>query len=295
MGVTDASPPTTLDFYDRWLSADFHADMEYLARGRNLKADLTNLLPGVRSVLAFALNYNQQNGAVAGQPRIARYALGRDYHKVMRGKLRRVVASIVAEHPGSGTRICVDSAPLLERELAHRAGLGWFGKNTCLIDSKLGSWFVLGFILSTVEFQPDGPSDGGCGTCRRCIDACPTGAIVKLQDRWTVDARHCISYLTIEKRGDFDAEQEQMVGEWTFGCDVCQEVCPFNAPRPSQPRRAATTQESDFVARRTFPSLADLVKIQQETWSNATEGSPVRRAGMEGIRRNAAANLKNVI
>jgi epoxyqueuosine reductase len=182
---------------------------------------------------------------------------------------------------------------VLERAWAQAAGLGWFGKNTCLIDSRFGSWFVLGGLATTADLEPDEPSIGGCGSCRKCIDACPTGAIVQLEGVWAVDASRCISTLTIELRRPFTEAEERLVGEWTFGCDVCQEVCPFNQPRPSQPERARPTQEDDFLRQRSWPALEQAAAWTREEWDAATRGSPVRRAGYEGWLRNVRANLRN--
>lgn len=286
-GIAEAAPPASLDVLDQWLAAGFSAGMGYMRRSRALRADPGSLLPGARSVVAVAMDYGQQPPEGV---KIARYALGRDYHKVLRGKLRALGRVLAAE--GVASRACVDSAPILERELGHRAGLGWFGKNTMLIDSRRGSWFVIGLLLTDAAMTPDAPSVGGCGTCRACIDACPTGAIVQLGGVWQVDARRCVSALTIEHRGEFDAEQSRMVGEWTFGCDVCQEVCPFNQPRPSQPSRAAPTRESEFRAR-PWPSVGALAEIGEADWDELTRGTAVRRAGWQGLRRNARANLAN--
>jgi epoxyqueuosine reductase len=181
----------------------------------------------------------------------------------------------------------------LEREYAHRAGLGWFGKNTMLIDSRSGSWFVIGLLLTTLDIEPDLPAQGGCGTCRACIDACPTGAIVWLEQggRWAVDARRCISYLTIEAPAEADAR----IGDWTFGCDVCQEVCPFNARRGSQPLRARPTSEPDFLRHSPVPGmpLEQIERLTPEEWDAATQGSPIRRAGYDGLRRVARINRGN--
>jgi epoxyqueuosine reductase len=294
IGIVNAGPAQSMAFYEAWLAAGLHADMDYLVRHAKLKRNLVELLPGVRSVIAVALNYNRPNPAQAGMPRIARYARGRDYHNVLRGKLRSMVRHLTERHPEESFRICVDSAPLLEREYAHRAGLGWFGKNTCLIDSLNGSWFVLGFLLTTMEFEPDAPSIGGCGTCRKCIDACPTGAIIRSGERWAVDSRRCISYLTIEKRGDFTEVEAQMVGDWTFGCDICQEVCPFNESRETQPLRGRDTTVPDFLVGAKWPTLVELARIGEQEWDELTRGSPVRRAKLAGLRRNARANLENV-
>lgn len=287
LGVCAACEPPHYAAYREWLESGSHGDMAYLADHFDLKSHPAKLLDGCRSVVCVALNYNQANPPLPGQPRIARYALGRDYHKILRRKLRRVQSALQQEHPDASFRICVDSAPLMERDFAHLAGLGWFGKNTCLIDSHRGSWFVLGFLLTTLVFEPDRPALGGCGTCRACVEACPTGAIVHEDGRWQVVGHRCISYQTIERKGSLDLDTHG----WTFGCDICQEVCPFNQPRPHQPLRGQRTQESDFLARREWPNLARLAQIEREEWDTLTQGSPVRRAGLEGLRRNAQANL----
>lgn len=293
VGFTTADPPATWDAYEAWVSDGFHGQMTYLADHVPLKRSLEAVLPGARSVIAVALNYFQPNEPVIGQPRIATYALGGDYHRVLRGHLRGLARELAERFPGARTRITVDSAPVLEREFAHRAGLGWFGKNTMLIDSRRGSWFVIGLLITDVEFPPDAPSLGGCGSCRACIDACPTGAIQFHRGRWQVVGHRCISYLTIEHRGEIAPELATQVGDWTFGCDVCQSVCPFNQPRESQPERAPVTPEPDFLARRQWPDLLTLAQWNESAWHAATAGSPVRRAGVDGIRRNASINLAN--
>jgi epoxyqueuosine reductase len=291
-GVSDAAPPESLSFFEDWLAKGYHGTMGYLARSVSLRASVQSLLPGCRSVIAVGLNYHQPNPPVAAQPRIAAYALGRDYHKVLRGKLRKLdrwLATLALDHLG---RVCVDSAPILEREFARRAGLGWFGKNTMLIDSRRGSWFVIGLLLTTLPLEPDQPATGGCGTCLLCVDACPTGCIVFEDGRWQIDARRCVSYLTIEHKGPIDPALEPGIGDWTFGCDVCQEVCPFNQPRHHHPERATVTTVTDFLALRRWPSLEELAVIQPDEWNALTRGSPVRRSGLQGLRRNATLNLR---
>ncbi len=210
---------------------------------------------------------------------------------MLRGKLKRLATFLEAVAPGCETRVCVDSAPLLEREYAHLAGIGWFGKNTCLIDSRRGSWFFLGALLCSHRIEPDEPAIGGCGSCTRCIDACPTGAIVFDDDQWQIDSRRCISYLTIEHRGSIESELADSIADWTFGCDVCQEVCPFNEPRESQPMRATPAEEPDLLQERSWPSLVELAQITEPEWDRLTRGSAVRRAGYEGLKRNARINL----
>lgn len=291
VGVCDAEPPRSLGILKQWVADGMHGEMEYMANSLPLRADLNSVLPGVRSVVALGLNYNQE--PYSGDVKVARYALGRDYHKVIRGKLKRLSAVMTEFVPGETWRACVDSAPVMEREYANRAGLGWFGKNTCLINSHRGSWFLIGVLLTTAEIAFDSAAEGGCGNCRACIDACPTGAIVDRNGIWQVDALKCISYLTIEKRGELSAKEAEMVGDWTFGCDVCQEVCPFNAARDSQPLRGTVTGEPDFLDRRDFGSLENLLALSEQDWDEKTRGSAVRRAGFEGLQRNARANLEN--
>ena len=294
VGICEPVPAPHLAEYRTWLSKGRHGGMAYLASQLPLKRSPLELLPETQSVVAVAMNYGQPNPITKGYPRIARYALGRDYHKVLRGKLKRLAAWIESEHPGAKCRRCVDSAPIFERDYANLAGLGWFGKNTCLIDSRKGSWFFIGLLLTSVPFVADSPSKGSCGTCRKCIEACPTGAIVFDEDRWQIDSRSCISYLTIEHRGNFPAELQNKIGEWTFGCDVCQEVCPFNEPRSSQPLRSSLTKVQDFLTPRAMPKLADLAEIDHERWDKLTQGSAIRRAGYQGLKRNAKANLENL-
>jgi len=293
VGICRALPPASFDEFRNWLDKGYAGTMSYLGRSLLLRSDPQTLLPGARSVIAVGCYYDQPNPPQHGMPRIARYALGRDYHKVLRSKLRALERALREMLPTARARICVDSAPILEREYAQRAGLGWYGKNTCLINSPRGSWFVIGLLLTTADLAPDAPALGGCGTCTRCVDACPTGCIVFEDGRWQINAERCISYLTIEHRGPFSPGQERMIGPWTFGCDVCQEVCPFNEPRPGQPLRAPQARLSDFLMRRHWPSLRELAVIQEPEWDRLTRGSPVRRAGLDGLRRNAIANLKN--
>lgn len=284
VGICDPAPPWSISHFLSWLEAGFAGTMNYLPRSVPIRSDPAHLLPEVRSIVAVGLNYFQPLANDPGYPKIARYALGRDYHKVLKSKLRKLSTSL-----GGRTKICVDSAPILEREYAQRAGLGWYGKNTCLINTERGSWFFIGLLLTDLELERDTPAAGGCGTCKACIDACPTGAIVQLDGRWQVDSRRCISYLTIEHRGEIDSE---LVDDWTFGCDVCQEVCPFNKPRPHHSLRATETSEPDFLARRSWPPLSELAEISREDWDRLTAGSAVRRAGWEGLKRNAEIGLR---
>jgi epoxyqueuosine reductase len=290
-GVTAAVEAPHTQMYENWLDRGFHGEMEYLRDHQPLKVHPESLLPGVQSIVAVGLNYRQENPPEVGKPHIASYALGRDYHRVLKGKLRKLATWLAREVPESRSRPCVDSAPIFERDYARLAGLGWFGKNTMLINSQRGSWFFIGLLLTTVELEPSRPAMGGCGTCQECIKACPTGAIVFEDGRWQVDARSCVSYLTIEHRGEIPEALSAKMKDWTFGCDVCQEVCPFNQPRENAPLRAQNTEEEDFRATRQWPSLSELAEISWEDWDRLTQGSAVRRTGWEGLRRNAKINL----
>lgn len=289
-GVCQAGSPETWSFFSEWLEAGHHAGMDYLAKSADLRESLDSILPKVRSVLAVTLNYGRVLTHEPGQPKIARYALGRDYHQIFRKNLARLAKDLQSEFGLGEFRAVSDSAPLLEREWAQRAGMGWPGKNTCLIDSHQGSWTLLGFLLTTLDAEPDSPSKGGCGTCRACLDACPTGAIIHQSGRWQVDSRLCLSYWTIEHKGPIPDEIAAKMNGWTFGCDICQEVCPFNHPRSSQPLRGAPATHPDLTSRN-WPSLLELAQISYDEWDRLTQGSPVRRRGWQGLRWNAQACL----
>lgn len=275
-----------LEFYRKWLAAGFGAEMDFLARHAELKASLESLLEGAKSVAAVRASYCQPHWDGDPHAKVARYALGKDYHKVLRKKLSVLGDTAARLLPGVHTRACTDSAPALERLIAHQAGLGWFGKNTLLIDSKYGSWFFIGLLVFDAVLPPDRPAEGGCGTCTACIDACPTGAIVPFEGRWAVDSRKCISFLTIEKRGPMSEAEQKSLSGWMFGCDVCQEVCPFNQPRESQPQRAALTQIEAFKDRLQPVSGDDIAAMSPEEWDAWSLGRPIRRAGLDGLKRN---------
>lgn len=282
VGVAPVQPPPHADSFLLWLAQGYAGTMDYLARTAHLRINPAELLPDARSAVVVGLNY-----APAELPdtdyRIARYALGDDYHSVIREKLATLLSALQALEPGTRGRICVDSAPVLERDLAMLAGLGWYGKNTCLINTHHGSYFLIGVLLLTLELEYDSPAEGGCGTCRLCLDACPTGALV---EPFVLDARRCISYLTIERRGSIPPAYREPIGEWLFGCDVCQEVCPFNRPRPHQPRRARPTTEPRLQPR-PLPSLAEILQMDEAAYAARFRGSAVKRAKWQGLIRNA--------
>jgi epoxyqueuosine reductase len=281
VAVGPAGPPDHVAAFQGWLDAGHAGTMAYLERGRDKRVDPRRILSGARSMVACALGYFQ-GPAEGGPPGVARYAWGEDYHAVIEPRLRTLADTLVELVPGTVARAYVDTGPLLERDLAARAGLGWVGKNTMLLHPDLGSFFFIGVVLTTAELEPDAPLPDRCGSCTRCLDACPTGAFV---DPYVLDARRCIAYLTIEHRGPIPADLRPGIGRWTFGCDVCQDVCPWN-------RRAPVTGETAFGPRR-HPPLAELLALGEAAYLEGFRGSPVKRARREGLARNAAIALGN--
>lgn len=288
-GVAKAGPARSHARYMDWLSRGHHGAMSYLARPDAVarRADLRALLPAARSVVAVGMSYYSPLPPAparapprTGQGRIARYAWGDDYHEVIAEKLRQLAAFIEAEAGHQvAHRICVDTSAVLEREWAARAGLVWIGKNTLLITPRAGSWLVLGELLLDLELDYDAPfSADRCGTCTRCIEACPARCI--LPDR-NLDASRCISYLTIELRGDIPTELREPIGGWVFGCDVCQEVCPWN-------RFARPTRAPAFTPRHAALDLRELATMDDGAFRARFSRSAIRRARREGLSRNAA-------
>jgi epoxyqueuosine reductase len=274
--------PEHAEAFQRWLDAGHAGAMAYLERTRAERSDPARLLPGVRSVIAVALSYAPRDDR-APVPGVARYAVGADYHDVMRPRLR-TLAEFVDTAAGEGThsRAAVDTSAVLERDLAARAGLGWFGKNTNLLDTALGSYFFVGIVLTTAELPVDAPMPDRCGSCTACLDACPTAALV---GPYELDARRCISYLTIEHRGDIDPALRPGIGDWLFGCDVCQEVCPWN-------RRARPSRES--ALRPTAPiDAGEALDLDEATFRARFRSSAIWRTRRAGLARNAALVLAN--
>jgi epoxyqueuosine reductase len=296
VGITTPDPPAHLSVFENWLRQGHQGEMEYLAtqRGRQARSDPRLLLPECRSILALGVRYpapEPVTAPVADLPpvgRVASYAWGADYHEVIPRRLQALVV-FIEEQAGRPVpnRWYTDTGPLLERELAQRSGLGWIGKNTCLINPCLGSYFLLAEVLLGIDLVPDPPfiSDR-CGACTRCLEACPTSCI--LPDR-TIDARRCISYLTIELKSAIPLELRPQIGDWVFGCDVCQQVCPWNQ------RFASPPGDPEFEARPGIPRpdlTLDLV-LDQAGFSAKFKGSPVKRAKRGGYLRNAAVALGN--
>ncbi len=278
--------------FNDWLSAGFHGEMEYMSRHGVARSRPATLLPGTVTCLSVRMNYWPAKAADAAStlenPAIAyvsRYALGRDYHKVMRSRLQKLCDQI-REHVGPfGYRVFSDSAPVLEKPLARNAGLGWIGKHTNLIDKDSGSYFFLGEIYLDIALPPSSPASAHCGTCSACIPACPTGAIVA---PFKLDARRCISYLTIELKGSIPVEYRRAIGNRIYGCDDCQIVCPWN-------KFARPNTHPDFAVRHGLDcaSLVELFDWSAADFAARTEGSAIRRIGHERWLRNIAVALGN--
>lgn len=290
VGVAPALPSEDFKLYQQWREAGMAGDMAYLTDHRgDLRSDPRNLLPEAQSIICVGKLYNTPHTHPADSTKafIAQYAWGVDYHEVMRRSLQTLVAKIGEIHPEPfQSRICVDTAPLLERSYAKAAGLGWIGKNTCLINQEKGSWFFLGEVLLSIPLASDHPTPNRCGTCTRCIDACPTEALVPTESSWRLEARLCISYLTIEKRGEIASDLQSKMANHTFGCDICQDVCPWN-------RRAAITDDFHFQRRDVPESLTDLAQFTAEDFRRVFRQSPVWRTKYSGFLRNVAIALGN--
>lgn len=293
-GVAGLGPLEHGEALVRWLDRGDQAGMEYLGRRLEARLDPAQIFPGARSVLCVALQYHPlTNGEGERQPepkgdlwrRVARYARGRDYHEVM-GELLRILETRVREaFPDCETRRYVDTGPVLERELAARAGLGAVGKNTMLLHPEGGSWFLLGELFTSLDLAPDQPLADLCGSCTLCLDACPTGA---LPEPYRLDSNRCISNWTIEHRGPLPPEARRLVGGWVFGCDVCQEVCPWNA-EPA----AAVHPEMELPPERGELTLERLLRLPREEYVERFRGSPMKRAKLAGLQRNAAVAMGN--
>jgi epoxyqueuosine reductase len=268
---------------DRWLEGGNHAGMEWIAKNRDRRADPRLALEGARTVVSAAVNYHtrHEHAGAPGTGKISRYAWGDDYHDVLGKKLDALLAAIVEAEPAVAGRVYVDTGPVMEKAWAARAGLGWQGKHTNLISPEYGSWIFLGEILLTAEIAPDPPETDHCGNCVLCIEACPTGAIT---EPYVLDAGLCISYLTIEHRGPFPPGSGGMLDGWLFGCDVCQEVCPWND-------RAVVSGDPAFSPRpgNVDRELGNVLGMGEEEFRAVFRGSPVRRARLEGLKRNAEA------
>ena len=287
-GVTDLARSGAADALDRWLADGRHGEMTYMERQAPTRREPARAWPEARSAVVVLHGYFQPDWAPApGRGRVARYALGDDYHAVMRERLSQL-GTRLAVAAGSGRfRTYADAGPLPERELARRAGLGWVAKNTMLIHPRLGSFTFIGVLLTDLAIARDEPFEADrCGSCRRCLEACPTQAF---PEPGVLDARRCISYLTIETRGPIPAGLQQSVGDWLFGCDVCQEVCPWNV------RFAAASPEPRYRARPAadWPTLAEIAAMTEREFDDAFGATALERAGRAGLARNALVVIEN--
>jgi epoxyqueuosine reductase len=305
LGIAPAGPPPRQERFRHWLR-DGHAGAmtEWLARQETLRSDPDLLLAGVRSVVMLATDHAvgpAGDGAASfpaaprpagqGRGRVARYAWGDDYHDLLRARVNRLGAWLEARVPGCRTRGVVDSAPLAERDFAWLAGLGWVGKNTMLIDPRAGSFFLLTALLTDLVLPSDAPVEfDHCGTCTACLDACPTGAFVAPR---VLDARRCISAITIEDHGGVDPALRQGMGEWIFGCDVCQEVCPWNRHAPGSAEPTLQPRADTDGSRDGTLSLVELLALDEDAFRRRFRGSPLVRAKRRGLLRSAAIALGN--
>lgn len=291
VGITDVDPGENAAHLQRWLDAGYHGSMEYMARHAALRSNPTTLVPGALRLVSVRMDYlptEPRAVQVLANPRlayIARYALGRDYHKVIRKRLQQLAERIQAVVGSFGYRAFTDSGPVLERGFAEKAGLGWIGKNTMLINRRAGSWFFLGELFTDLPLPVDEPESPHCGSCTACLTVCPTQAFVGPQ---VLDARRCISYLTIESKAPIPLELRPLIGNRVFGCDDCQLCCPWN-------KFASPTREMDFTPRHALDQaeLVTLFNWSEEEFLRYTEGSPIRRTGYEGWLRNLAVGLGN--
>ena len=297
-GVTTSDPPPHYSTFENWLAQNHHGTMNYLATetSRARRADPKQILPECKSILVLATAYpsptraersdsEDEAGRGRGEGKIAAYARGADYHHVLPARMKELVQFIEEQVGGPiKNRYYTDTGPILERDLAQRAGIGWIGKNTCLINPKQGSYFLLSEIFLDLALEPDPPfTTDHCGTCTRCIQACPTDCI--LPDR-TLDATRCISYLTIELKNDIPIELREKIGNWVFGCDICQNVCPWN--------RFAPEGDSAFDDSGPPHSLTDELTLTPQAFNQRFKQSPIKRAKRRGYLRNVAVALGNI-
>lgn len=291
-GITNTDLNSAETRLNQWLSLGYAGEMDYMSKHGSLRSQPRELVAGTVRIISVRMNYlpdsNEELLRISDNPTqafISRYALGRDYHKLLRKRLQQLADRITDNYGEFGYRVFVDSAPVLEKPLAEKAGLGWIGKHTNLINRHAGSWFFLGELYVDLPLPIDSPAEEHCGTCSACIDICPTRAIV---EPFVLDARRCISYLTIELHGAIPPELRKGIGNHIYGCDDCQAVCPWN-------RFASSTEENDFMPRHGLntATLLELFQWDETTFLKKTEGSAIRRIGFQRWQRNIATALGN--
>lgn len=289
-GIAPAEPSRYADYLRQWLQEGNAASMRWLHDRFDERTNPATYLPQARSIICVAMNYyvpleSTDAESQTYQGRIARYALADDYHEVIKPRLHQLADWIKQQRPGAITRACVDTAPVMEKDVASRAGIGWVGKNSCFINEHSGSWYLLGEIVTTLDLPPDNPAVDRCGTCTRCIEACPTGAIT---GPYHLDARKCISYLTIEHRDEIDPTLQPLIGNWLYGCDICQDVCPWNSK---------ATPTADALLQPRFPTgsldVREVVQWDDETYRTRLKRSAMKRIKLPILKRNAEIVLAN--
>lgn len=291
VGVAPVEPVPELSFYKDWIEAGYAGKMDYLKRNLDKRSDVTEIVPDAKSVIVCAKIYHTDNPLStecedASKGWISRYSWGDDYHDVLWQKLGDLTDFIKAESPEElVSKLYVDTGPVVDRVFAKYAGIGWFGKNTCIINQEHGSWFFLGELITNLELDYDEVHPDRCGTCSRCIEACPTDAIL---EPYVLDSRRCISYLTIELRDDMPVELREGVGNHVFGCDICQDVCPWNG-------KATQTADPEFAPREGLfnPDLRALAALDEEAFREKFKKSPVKRSKYPGFLRNVAVAMGN--
>ncbi|GHB93710.1 tRNA epoxyqueuosine(34) reductase QueG [Cerasicoccus arenae] len=279
-GVAPLEAELRREYYLQWIAEGQHGEMSWLERNNERRLAPENIIPEARSIICLGLNYYQPEPERRG--RIAKYALGADYHKTVLQKLKRLCRVMREEFHGD-QKPYVDTGPVMEKPIAAQAGLGWQGKSTILLNGDHGTWLFLGFIFTTLELPPDEPAREHCGKCTRCVDACPTQAIT---GPYQLDARRCISYLTIEHKGAIPLEFRRAIGDRIYGCDECLDVCPWN-------RWARITQETKF-APRPYPDLHEMLGWTEDDFTATFAGTPIKRAGLSRWRRNVCVALGNI-